>query len=430
MRRFGGLSAPRVINSALSGRACIEAFMALHQPPAKLIRLLISRDALAACVILLSLLSQGCGSNPASTVEPRRVRAARAAETELDASLRTAGALAPREEVTLNARVPGRLNEVTVEVGSTVRKGQVVAKIEEQEHRRRIRQAEAALRQARERFGLHPDGDDELILEESGAVRQARAQFDEARLNRDRALARAGEGAAARAEFDRADAAYKVALSRYQDAVEELRDRQAFLAARRTELSLARRALANTSVVASIDGIVREHRAIVGDQLSAGTPILTLARPNPLRFRAEVSEREAALIREGQEVRVTVEGEAGDYMGRIVSIGPVEDEHGRRLFVEAEINNPGEGLPGNAARAEIRVGEAQSAVAVPANALAGSAGAEKVFIVVDGRVQERAVVTGRRFEESVQIVSGLRAGDAVVLDPGDMQTGTPVNVVE
>lgn len=404
--------------------------MAPRQSPAKPVSVFISRDALAVCVILLSLLSQGCRSGHPPAVEPRQVRVTRAAETGPGASLDVTGALVPREEVTLNARVPGRLNEVTVEVGSAVRKGQVVARIEEREHRRRIRQAETALRQARERFGLQPDGDDELVLEESGAVRQARAQFDEARLNRDGALARAGQGDAERAEFERADAAYRTALNRYQDAVEELRDRQAILAERRTELSLARRALANTSVLASLDGVVREHRANVGDQLTAGAPVLTLARPNLLRFRAEVSEREAAVISEGQQVRVSVEGEATGYEGRVIGVEPLEDESGRRLVVEAEIINPDERLPNGSARAEIVVGEAQSAVAVPANAIVSLAGIEKVFVVSEGRAQERTVVTGRRTDELIQIISGLRAGDAVVLDPGDLQTGTPVNVAE
>ena len=87
---------------------------------------------------------------------------------------------------------------------------------------------------------------------------------------------------------------YKVALSRYQDAIEEIRNRQALLAQRRSELSLARQQLADTAVYAPIDGIVQEKRASVGEYLAAGAPVVNIVRMDPLRLRAEVPERDAA----------------------------------------------------------------------------------------------------------------------------------------
>src|SRR5678815_4566856 len=102
---------------------------------------------------------------------------------------------------------------------------------------------------------------------------------------------------------------YKVALSRYQDAIEEIRNRQALMAQRRSELSLARQQLADTSVYAPLDGVVQEKRASVGEYLAAGAPVVNIVKMDPLRLRAEVPEREAKNVRSGQNVRVTIDGD-------------------------------------------------------------------------------------------------------------------------
>ena len=97
----------------------------------------------------------------------------------------------------------------------------------------------------------------------------------------------------AKAEFDTANAAFKVAEGRYQDAYEEIRNRQGVLAQRRSELALARQQLKDTAVVAPFDGIVQEKRASVGEYLAAGAPVVNIVRMDPLRLRAEIPERES-----------------------------------------------------------------------------------------------------------------------------------------
>jgi multidrug resistance efflux pump len=187
----------------------------------------------------------------------------------------------------------------------------------------RVQQSEAALAQSRARLGLAPDGSDEKVdLEQTGTVRQARAVMDEARKSRERSASLVEQGVIARSEFEAADSSYKVAVSKYQDAVEEIRNRQALLAQRRTELALARQQLADTAIAAPFDGVVQERKASAGEYLAAGAPVVEIVRVNPLRFRAEVPERDAGSVRAGQQVRVTVDGAAHDYTGRIVRLSP------------------------------------------------------------------------------------------------------------
>ena len=412
-------------------------------PPVRVWLNNISRRALVASFALVLSASAACKSEyPASGQqkgpgagrgggEPRPVKVARVEELPVGASVNVTGTLAAQDEATLSVKVPGRVSSIAVDLGSAVRRGQVVAQVEQQDYRLRVQQAEAALQQARARLGLQPQGDDDRFNpEETGTVRQARAVLEEARQNRQRVASLVESGVVARAEFESADAAFKVAQGKYQDAVEEIRNRQALLAQRRTEVSLARQALADTVVVAPFDGLVQEKHASVGEYLGAAAPVVTVVRVNPLRFRGEVPERDAATVRAGQQVRVTVEGDNGLYAGRIVRLSPTINQQNRVLVVEAEISNPGALRPGGFARADIVTDDASMAVTVPSNALVTFAGIEKVIVVNNGKAQEKAVTTGRRTDEWTEILSGVNVGDAVVLDPGNLQSGQDVNVEE
>jgi RND family efflux transporter MFP subunit len=308
----------------------------------------------------------------------------------------------------------------------------MIAQVEAQDYELRKQQAEAALGQARARLGLAPDGgaDERVDPEQTGTVRQARALMEEARKSRERAGLLVEQGVIARAEFEKEDAACKVAISRYQDALEEIRNRQALLAQRRSELALAQQQLSDTSIYVPFDGVVQEKRASVGEYLAAGAPLVTIVRINPLRFRGEVPEREAQNVRAGQQVRVTVEGDAGLYVGRIVRLSPSITEQSRMLVVEAEVGNGGRLRPGSFARADIVTSDTGMAVTVPTSAIKTFAGIEKVVVVQNGKALEKPVTTGRRAADWTEVVSGLSVGDAVIVEPGNLQSGQMVNVVE
>jgi RND family efflux transporter MFP subunit len=342
------------------------------------------------------------------------------------------GTLAAFDQATLSAKVPGRVRSITVEAGSRVRRGQVVAQLESQDYQQRVEQAEAALREARARLGLPPEGtDDRVDAELIGTVRQARAALYEAQARRDRAAGLLAEGKIAQAEYESADAAFKAALTRFHGAVEEVRTHQALLAQRRSELALARQQLEATELRAPFDGTVHEKRASVGDDLAAGAPLLTVVKMNPLRLRAEVPEHEAQSVRPGDRVTARVEGGAHDYEGRVRRLSPTTSGQNRVLVVEAEITNDGTLRLGTPASAEIEAGEgAAAAIAVPAGAVVNSAGVEKVIVIESGKAAERPVTTGRRYDEWVEILTGLNAGDAVVLDPAGLEPGQAVSVVE
>ena len=362
---------------------------------------------------------------------PRQVKTTAVAETPFGETVTANGTLAAFDQTTVSVKVPGRVRTISVDLGSVVRRGQVLAQVDSQDYHLRVQQAEAALAQARARLGLAPEGNDDRIdPEQTSTVRQARAVYDEAKFNRDRAARLVEQGVIAKAEFDSANATFKVAEGRYQDAYEEVRNRQGMLAQRKSELDLARQQLKDTSVVAPLDGVVQAKLASVGEYMAAGAPVVNIVRMDPLRLRAEIPERESRTVRTGQDVRVTVEGDTNVYLGKIMRLSPVIAEQNRILLVEADVRNNGTLRPGSFAHAEIVTNDAKMAVTVPNNAIVTFAGIEKVILVQNGKALERPITTGRRSAEFTEIVAGVNVGEKVIVDPGNLQSGQAVEVVD
>jgi RND family efflux transporter MFP subunit len=403
---------------------------------------LTTRKAIVPVYFLVVMLLNACGSSEppvaasrggsSQNLPAKQVHVAQAEARKLTRTISAPGTLAADEQATLSFKVAGRLSVLKVDLGTPVRRGQTIAQLETTDFIVRRQQAEAALQQARVRIGLSPQGDDDQInTENTSLVREARAVLDEARLNRERTIQLSNQGIQPKAELDRAESSFKVAESRYQDAVEEVRNRQAILLQRRSELAIARQQLAETTLYAPFDGAVRERRASMGEFLAAGAPVATIVRLHPLRLRVEVPERDAQGIRIGQSVRVTIEGEPDQgHSGRVARLSPALQEQSRTLIIEAEVENQqGRLRPGSFAKAEILTSTTSDAVLVPASAIVNFAGIQKVFTVKDGKAVEKNVVAGRREGDWI-VVEGIDANTSIVLSPGNLISGQPLTVVQ
>ena len=402
----------------------------------KVVKLERSTAGLALALVIGALGLSACTDSPATAVPQndtpaRQVRVATAIKTEAARLVSASGTLAADDQIVLGTKVIGRLGEISVDLGSRVKKGQALARIDPSDYRLRVEQAQAALQQARVRLGLPPSGDNDRVnIEQTALVRQAAAVLKEARLSHDRMVELWDRKLIARAELDTAVSQLAVADGRYQDALEESRNRQAVLVQRRSELEIARQQLSDTVIVSPIDGAVSERQAAVGQYLPAGAPVVTLVRTHPLRLRLAVPEREAGLVRVGQTVDLTVEGDPNKYQGRVARLSPAIAENNRTLMIEAEVPNGQAALrPGSFAKADIVIEAGQEIVTVPRASIITFAGIEKVLMVVEGKAVEKRVRSGRRIGEQVEITEGIVAGNQVIVQPGNLVAGEPVTVV-
>jgi RND family efflux transporter MFP subunit len=385
--------------------------------------------AAVSCLVFGSACSSApagaTGPRPASATEPRAVRLVPVSLQSIARTVVGQGTLTADEQTTLAFKVSGRVASITVDLGSRVRKGDVVAHLDETDFESRVRQSEAALQQARARLGLDPAATvDTVTLEQTSPVRQAKAVLDEASANVARARKLNSSGVMSRAELDSVEATYSVAEARYQESLEEARNRQSVLAQRKSELDLARQQRSDAVLRAPFDGAIAAKRVGTGEVVAIGAPVLDLVRVNPLRMRAEIPERETQGVALGKPVSVRVEGEAADHHGRVARISPVVNEKNRVLVVEIEVQNSDGALrPGSFATASITTAIEGSALTVPTTAIVTFAGIEKVFIVKDGKAAEKIVTTGRRDASGIEITSGLEAGEQIVEDPGNLVVG-------
>src|SRR5690349_7798783 len=391
-------------------------------------------SALLAGAMLVSLAgcksdypASGRAANADAKSQPRQVKTVQVAETPIGETVTVNGTLAVYDQATVGTKVAGRLQSISVDFGTVVRKGQAIAKLEPQDYQLRVQQAEAALAQARARVGLAPvGGDDKVAVDQTGTVREAKAVLEESKAKRDRAARLINQGIIPKAEMDTADADYKVAMSRYQDAVEEISNRQGVLAQRRSELNLARQQLADTILYSPMTGIVQQKRASTGEYLAAAAPVVDIVQIDPLRLRVDVPERESHKIHTGQSVRVTVEGDPDAYLGTVKRLSPSISQQNRVLSVEADVRNNGHLKPGAFVKAEIVTDQTSSAATVPPSAIVTFAGIEKVITIEGGKAVEKVVMTGRRGQDWVEIKSGINVGQPVIVNPGNLQSGQAV----
>ena len=386
---------------------------------------------LSACAL------SGCGGDQSATAvienspPPRQVRIANAVKGKVARTVSATGTLAAEDQVVLGTKVIGRIGEIAVDLGSRVRKGQTIARIDPSDYRLRVDQAEAALQQARVRLGLPAEGSsDRIDPEQTSLARQAAATLTEARLTHDRMVKLWEGNYIARAELDAAVSQLAVAEGQYQNALEEVRNRQAILVQRRSELEIARQQLADTIIVSPMNGSVSERQVSVGQYLAAGAPVVTLVRIDPLRLRLAVPERQAGAVRVGQAVELTLEGDTHRYSGQVARLSPVFVENNRTLLIEAEVpNTEGRLRPGSFAKAEIIIEAGEQIVTVPRDSIVTFAGIEKVLTIAEGKAVEKRVRTGRRVGEQVEIIEGIAAGNQVIVQPGNLVAGQPVKVV-
>jgi RND family efflux transporter MFP subunit len=383
-----------------------------------------------SCGLILAAIP-GCSKQQsaarAEADQLRPVKVARAEIRPLERIVVATGSLTAREQATLSVKVPGRVESVAVDLGSGVNKGDLIAQLEQIDYELRQKQAAAALAQARARIGLPLEGTDDTVAEEHASiVKQAKAVLEEARKNRERVLNLSREGISSKSELDTVEAAYGVAINRYEASLEEARTLLAVLTQRRIEFEIAKQALRDTTIVAPFDGSIQQRSATAGEYVQVGSPVATLVQANPLRLRVDVPERQSIFVRTGQTVRVLVEGDTNQYTGHIARLSPALDESNRMLVVEADIPTRGSLRPGLFVRAHIVTTDQDPGLTVPAGALVTFAGLEKVFIVQDGKAAERTVTTGRSGPDWLEIKSGVRNSDMVVIAPGNLRTGDRV----
>jgi multidrug efflux pump subunit AcrA (membrane-fusion protein) len=377
----------------------------------------------------------GAGSATARPSERKiAVSVATVEGRDVERSVQVVGTLMAQDEVTLGTEVPSTVAKILVDMGDRVQVGQVVIKLDEREARLEVERLTASLQAARESLGRA-----QQVLESSRAnVERAQAVLADARTNLTRFEGLFSEGAIAASQRDSARTQYDVAVAslraseaQYESDRAAVKNAEASVVQAAAALDIARKRLQDTDVVSPITGFVRKRLVNVGETFKEKTPLMSLVATHALKLQGDVPERFAPQIGVGRAVRVEVEAFPGQtFPGAITRVSPTVDVDSRSFAVEASVPNPkGVLKPGFFAKASILTGTERNAPFVPEEAVASFAGIVKVYVIVDGKAEERRVRTGVRRDSRVEILEGVKVGETVATSSlSQLATGTAVTI--
>ena len=391
---------------------------------------------LAVVVVTLSVFSVSCGGSKANVRNEATpvtlpavvdVTTAPAITRDLPRFFEATGSLAGDQQTDVASSIAGKVVAVGVDLGSYVKRGQMIVRLDDVDSKLRVAQAQAqveqakaALRQAEEKVGLRPGQafDPNRIPEVANA--RVALELAEKNLRRSEKLIESGD--VSRSSYDQQKAQRDQLKEQYESALSLARQNYAAVMTARanvanagTLLGLARRALSYALVFSPIDGYVAERNADLGEYVSPTSKVATVVRINPLRIRIDIPEQAIPEVSVGQSVSVTTSAWPDkNFSGRIARISPNVTASSRTLSVEADIENNGGALkPGQFATVRILQSRSQPAVLIPARAVRTESGVSRVFVIKDGRAEQRLVQLGQSESDLVEVKSGVAAGEQV-----------------
>ena len=303
---------------------------------------------------------------------PEAVTTIAARQERWPATLSAIGTVAAVQGVTVSADLPGVVDRIAFDSGRAVREGEVLVQLD--------------------------------TRQEQAQLAAAEAQLQLAELNHTRMTSLVEQDAVSRAEFDQAAATHKQAEARIREI---------------------RATIERKTIRAPFSGILGIRQVNLGQYLTGGDPVVPLQSLNPIYVNFGVPQQNAAQMRPGRTVEITI-GDLGNarFTGRISALDSVVDPTTRNVQVQATLSNPGGKLrPGMFVQTEVTLGAPQTVVSLPASAISYAPYGDSVFIVADMKtpqgqsyrgVRQQVVKLGGARGDQVAVLSGVKPGEEVV----------------
>ena len=287
------------------------------------------------------------------------------------------GRLIPDEEVDLSFQTSGQVVQINFSEGSQVRKGQLLAKVNDAPLQAQLKKLEAQLKLAQDR-----------VFRQSALLEK--------------------------------DAVSKEAYEQVKTDLEALN----------ADIQLVKANIALTELRAPFDGVIGLRQVSEGAYASPTTVIAKLTKISPLKVEFSIPERYASQIKTGAMVSFTVDGNLDTFYANVYATESKIDPITNTLSVRALYpNKNGRLLPGTPANIWVRMFEISDAISIPSQAIVPEMGKDKVFLYKSGKAEPTVITKGLRTASDVQVLEGLQVGDTLIVS-GTLQlrTGLPVTL--
>lgn len=330
------------------------------------------------------------------------------------------GYVVAERKAALGVKTTGTLEWLGVREGDFVKKGQIIGRLENEDRKIALEQAKANL---------------ELSL---SALKEAEAELYDARLNFDRNKELFQRGFISKAEYDAGEA-------RLKRAEAMVSQRRAQIRAAEAQVKEAEINLEYTYIKVPFDGVVLTKDADVGDIVTplgaaanAKASVITIADMKSLHVEVDVSEQNISKVKKGQACEIELDAFPDRrFRGKVLKIIPTADRTKAAIKVKIAFIDRERGiLPDMSAKVsflerEISPEELKPVLAVKSSSIMSNDSKKFVFVYEDGRLKKRETRTGRQFNGFTEVLSGLKPGEAIVLNPsGKLKDGMKVKVKE
>jgi len=334
--------------------------------------------------------------------------------------LNASGYVVAQRKAAVASKITGRLVYLGVEEGNRVKKGQVIARLENDDTIAARNRASANVNAAK------------------AALEQAMAEFDDAELNFNRMLKLSERGSVARSENDIAEARWKRAKAAVSAQKSSIKASEAALKEAEVMLEYA-------TIRAPFDAVVLTKNADIGDIITplgaatnAKAAVADIADMKSLQVEVDVSESNIAIVKSGQPCEIQLDAlQNSRFRGAVHMIVPTADRTKASVMVKVAFKeNDPRILPEMSAKVaflsrEVLPEEEKPLAAIPADAITGTEGKEAVFLLKDGRAYKTEIKTGRRVGNMVELLSGAEIGEILIAKPtGKVKDGIKVKVLE
>jgi membrane fusion protein (multidrug efflux system) len=292
--------------------------------------------------------------------------------------IRTTGSLIPDEEVDLTFETSGKIVNIYFHEGSEVKKGELLAKVNDKPLQAELQKLEAQI----------PLAEDRVFRQKSLLEK---------------------------------DAVSKEAYEQVSTELEKLH----------ADIDLAKARIAQTELRAPFDGIIGLRQVSEGSYASPTTIVASLTKIIPLKIEFSVNERYTNLVRQGTHITFNVPPDLDHYKAQIYAVESRVDLKTRTLKARATYpNTTGKLTPGRTASIEIKSNEIVNALTIPNEAIIAEMGRDIAYLYSEGKAKQIDVTKGIRTESNIQVLEGLHAGDTLIVT-GVMQLrdGLPVRIM-
>ncbi|UIO45240.1 efflux RND transporter periplasmic adaptor subunit [Brevibacillus brevis] len=363
-------------------------------------------------------------------------------EGELKDSGRLLAEVFANTDVSIYGKTTGTVSQILVKKGDTVKKGQVIGKLDQTEAQLKLRQAEAALAVAKanlehsNKMGTSGELANSQLKQAEQTFASVKRTMEQgltlAQANYNRSKKLFEEKALSKGELENAENAYLQAKNQYQSQLDQAqtallnarsqvntadkngRVTQASVQQGQVEVDISRNALENTLIKSTIDGIVTDIQVQEGDTINPQKPVATVINLDPMIVKVNVSEKSLASFQKGTQLHLQVPSQNIKVNGSITYVGLKAADQSKLFPVEIEVPNPkGTLLPGM--KAEVSSSHGQAGILIPTDAILERNGKSVAYVVNGERVAEKEISIASKGTEKTLIGSGVKPGDKVVI---------------